>query len=412
MRPAVQLYKGLTRIEMKICGIICEYNPFHNGHAYLIERAKRESGCDALVCIMSGSFTQRGEIALLDKYTRAKHAVYAGADAVLELPTVFAISPAEIFAKGAVKILASIPVFDTLAFGCERDEKALFLSAARATAAESAEQKKVLRARLRTGESLTKARTESLEQTGRRDLAEFLRSPNNILGTEYQKAIEFFGCRAQILPIRRTGASHGSTDLGEKFSSAAAIRAAARGGRLHEAKPPVPPYVFDDMLRFTDGSLFQEIAHSAALTADAKTLAEIVDCTEGLENRIKTYAREAEDFDDLIAKVTTKRYISSRIRRILTAAVLGIPKTLVHGALQSPLYLKPLALRKSTADTLLRELGRAEFPLLARQNDLNTLGETARAVYAKDLLATDIYRFCSKMPIREQMLPIIADRIQ
>ena len=104
---------------MRICGIICEYNPFHNGHAYLLNEARKQSGCDAVVCIMSGCFTQRGEMAVLDKYTRAAHAVLAGADAVVELPVPFACAPAELFAKGAIKLLASLPDFCVLAFGSD-----------------------------------------------------------------------------------------------------------------------------------------------------------------------------------------------------------------------------------------------------------------------------------------------------
>ena len=112
---------------MKICGIICEYNPFHNGHAYQIAQAKQQSGADAILCVMSGNFVQRGESAVIDKYTRAKHAVLAGADIVVELPTVFATSNAEIFAKGAIRLLASIPHFLHLCFGAENADKDAFL---------------------------------------------------------------------------------------------------------------------------------------------------------------------------------------------------------------------------------------------------------------------------------------------
>ena len=140
---------------MKICGIICEYNPFHNGHAYLIDQAKKLSECDSIVCIMSGCFTQRGELAFLDRYTRAKHAILAGADAVIELPTIFAAAPAEVFAKGAVKILSSIPDFSTLAFGCENADKEAFLTAAKNSTSETAPFKNVLRQYLKIGSSLT-----------------------------------------------------------------------------------------------------------------------------------------------------------------------------------------------------------------------------------------------------------------
>ena len=104
---------------MKILAIICEFNPFHSGHEYLIEQAKRMSGCDAVLCIMSGNFTQRGEMCINGKYIRAKHAILGGADCVIQLPAPFAVAPAEIFASGAVKILSAIPDIKYLAFGCE-----------------------------------------------------------------------------------------------------------------------------------------------------------------------------------------------------------------------------------------------------------------------------------------------------
>ena len=115
---------------MKICAVICEYNPFHNGHLYQLREAKKYSQADALLCIMSGNFVQRGEAAIVDKFTRAKHAVLGGADAVIELPTIFATSNAELFAKGAISILSSIPAVSTLCFGAETNNTAAFLQAA------------------------------------------------------------------------------------------------------------------------------------------------------------------------------------------------------------------------------------------------------------------------------------------
>jgi len=116
---------------MKICAVICEYNPFHNGHAYQLSEAKKRSQADAVLCIMSGNFVQRGESAIVDKFTRAKHAVLGGADAVIELPTIFATSNAELFAKGAISILSSIPDVTTLCFGAETASTEAFLQTAK-----------------------------------------------------------------------------------------------------------------------------------------------------------------------------------------------------------------------------------------------------------------------------------------
>ena len=206
---------------MKICAIICEYNPLHNGHLYHISEARARSGADAVVCVMSGNFVQRGESAVMDKYTRARHAVWAGADAVIELPTVFATSNAEIFAKGAVHIISSIPACNTLCFGAEIADKLAFKSAARYLLNEPAEVSAQIKTALSEGASYAKARAQAYAGFIPFDL---LGSPNNILGLEYTKAILEKNAPIDILPIQRTGAGYLDTNLQENFSSASAIR--------------------------------------------------------------------------------------------------------------------------------------------------------------------------------------------
>ena len=391
---------------MKICGIICEYNPFHNGHAYLIERAKAESGCDAVICMMSGNFTQRGEAAILDKYTRASHAVLAGADAVIELPTVFSLSPAEIFAKGAVRLLNAIPGFETLAFGCEEPDRERFLSAAKTTAEESRGFRRILKLHLKAGKSFTRARSDALIETGRGDTAALLQSPNNILGVEYQKALFACGSLATILPVKRTGAGYSDEELYKNFSSATAIRSAVSEGKERAVRKNVPDYVADDLFSSAaDGSVFKKIAVYAALTQSAEQLSLILDCSEGLENRIKALAKDNPDYDTLLEKATTKRYISSRIRRILASAMLGIDEDLIRKALKAPLYLKVLAVKNEKADDVLSVLGRAAFPAIARKGDLSNLSAAAKDVYEKDILAADIYGLICGRPVnRSQTL--------
>lgn len=384
---------------MKICGIICEYNPLHNGHVYLIGKARELSGCDAVICMMSGNFTQRGEPAVLDKYARAGHAILAGADAVIELPTVFALSPAELFAHGAVRLLNAIPGFDTLAFGCEEPDRERFLSAAKTTSEESRGFRRALRLRLKAGISLTRARTEALVETGAGDTAALLQSPNNILGVEYQKALFSCGSLAQILPVKRTGANYSDEELYKNFSSATAIRAAVAEGKERAVRKNVPDFVADDLFSSaTDGAVFKKLAVYAALTQSAEQLRRVLDCSEGLENRIKALAKDNPDYDILINKATTKRYISSRIRRILAAATLGISAELVRKALRAPLYLKVLAVKNDRADDVLSTLGRAAFPAIARKGDLSALSGTAKEVYENDLLAADIYGLVSGKP--------------
>ena len=385
--------------KMKICGIICEYNPFHNGHAYLIEQAKRKSGCEALVCVMSGCFTQRGEPAFLDKYTRARHAVLAGADAVIELPAVFACAPAEIFAKGAVKILSSIPAFSCLAFGCESGDAEAFRTAAGQLANESKDMRASIREKLKKGVSLIRARNEAAAETGA-ELIPLLSSPNNILGVEYQKALLFFGSGAQVLPVLRTGGGHADAELAKNYSSATAIREGVRQGKLRAVKKNVPEFVFEDLKTAPDTSAYGTLAVYAALTRPAEELKGILDCTEGLENRTKALAKGNPDYDGLVAKITTKRYISSRIRRILASAVLGIDEALVRRSLKNKLYCNVLAVKNESAEALLPELARSDFPVLLRRSDERNISARALACYEKDLLAEDVYSFITRTPAR------------
>ena len=385
--------------KMKICGIICEYNPFHNGHAYLIEKAKKESTCDALVCIMSGNFTQRGEPAFLEKHVRAKHAVLAGADAVIELPAAFAAGPAEIFAQDTVKLLCSIPGFSSLSFGCESGSAADFLSAAQEFGEESKDMKASIREKLKKGVSLIRARNEAAAEHCA-ELSPLLSSPNNLLGVEYQKALLHFGSGAAVLPVLRTGSAHADQSLSGGCSSASAIRAGVKEGKLRAVKKNVPSYVFEDLKNAPDTSVYGDIAVYAAIERPADQLKKILDCTEGLENRIKALAKGNPDFDTLVRKVTTKRYISSRVRRILLSAVLGTDGDLVRRSLKNKSYLNVLAVKRERADELLPALKRSDFPVLLRAGDEKAISARAKECYEKDLLADDLYAFITRTPKR------------
>ena len=187
---------------MKIAVTICEYNPFHNGHLYSLEQIKKISDADAVICVMSGNFTERGDIAVMHKYTRARHAILAGADMVIELPTVFATAPAEIFAKGAVKIAECLNGERTLFFGIENGDKEGLIATADYLLRETAEFKAALKEELQAGVSFAKARYNALEKINPPgiDLGYTL-SPNNILALEYTKAIIERGYKTDIAPI-------------------------------------------------------------------------------------------------------------------------------------------------------------------------------------------------------------------
>lgn len=333
---------------MKICTIICEFNPFHNGHAYLISRAKKITGCDAVVCVMSGGFTQRGEICRADKFLRAKHAIFGGADAVIELPAPFAVAPAEIFARGAVEIIARIPFVKYLSFGCESGNTADFSAAAEILLNESETFKNKLSEDLERGESYIKSYCAAFEACGGKK--GLLSSPNNILGVEYAKAILKSGADIALAEVKRVGAGYNDEELSDGFSSANAIRANAENP---EIKRCMPDCSYADFITSRDNTPhFKQFAVDYLFTCDKQNLKRVYGCTEGLENRLKNLAF-GRSFEDICALAATKRYSKARIRRILCANLLGLYSDDTERFLQSGLPVQILAVKKDRADELL-----------------------------------------------------------
>ncbi len=356
---------------MKICGIISELNPFHNGHEYILNEARRLSGCDALVCIMSGNFTQRGDICVLEKHLRAKHAVLGGADCVLELPSAFSVAPAEIFAGGAVKILSSIPELDTLAFGCESGCESDFLNAAKLLSEESEDFKSALKGKLAEGESYVKSYAYAFGRVG--GDAELLLKPNNILGVEYAKAVLRSGRKIKLLPIKRVGADYGDGELRQNFSSASAIRQNLRSPLI---KGNVPDYVYKDLKDFSAENERYDYALRLILSrTSAEDLSKIYGCGDGLENALKSL--QNLPFGEIVSAATSKRFTSSRIKRILCANFLRLYKDDCEKFLSSDLYLSPLAVKKIGADEVLSALSKSSYPVLTCGNDERKLDEIA-----------------------------------
>ena len=387
---------------MKICCAVCEYNPLHNGHALHLGAARREISPDYTVIIMSGNFTQRGEIAVLDKFTRAKHAIMAGADAVFELPAVFATANAEIFAKGAVKLLRSLPGEKTLCFGCESGEKDDFLSAAKILSDESKEFKKALKTQLKEGVSLAKAKMNAVETLGIGVDSELLKYPNNILGVEYSRAVYEWNADMDICPIPRKGAGYRDEELQSDLSSATAIRKALKEGKRRQIKSNVPKFVYTDLPKAAPN--VDSLAFYSLLTNDKKKLKEILDCTEGLENRIKSCLKDSSSLDALKSKIVTKRYTAARVNRIITASLLGITESFIRKCLRSELYLNVLAVKEGREELLAEMRKNCEIPLITRKNDVKNLKGTALECFEKDVLANDIFNFVAGVKTNEYLM--------
>jgi len=383
---------------MKICGIICEFNPFHNGHEYILKQARRLSGCDALICIMSGNFTQRGDVCVLEKHLRAKHAVLGGANCVLELPSAFSVAPAEIFARGAVKILSSIPELDVLAFGCESGDESDFLDAAKLLSDESEEFKSALKEKLAEGESYAKSYAYSFGRVGGN--TELLSKPNNILGVEYAKAVLRSGRKIKLLPIKRVGADYGDGELRQNFSSASAIRQNLRSPLI---KDNVPDYVFKDLKDFSAENERYGYALRLILSrTSTEDLSKIYGCGDGLENALKSL--QNMPFGEIISAATSKRFASSRIKRILCANFLRLYKDDCEKFLSSDLYLSPLAVKKIGADEVLSALSKSPYPVLTCGSDEKKLNEAAAKCKKSDDFAYLQWQQITNLPSENKLI--------
>lgn len=382
---------------MKILAIICEFNPFHSGHEYLIEQAKRMSGCDAVLCIMSGNFTQRGEMCINGKYIRAKHAILGGADCVIQLPAPFAVAPAEIFASGAVKILSAIPDIKYLAFGCENADLDYYKNA-EISLNESENFKTLLQNGLNEGDSYVKSYSRAFSSCG--GDVRIVRQPNNVLGLEYVKSILKLNSKIKILPIQRIGGNFSDGTVYENYSSAFAIR---NGLNNEKVKKCVPEFVLNDLPKQFETNEYENYLRYVLFNSEKSELKRIYGCGEGLENKLRSL--ENMPFGDIIRHTTSKRYSSSRIRRILCANALELYRDDCEKYLSANLYIKPLAVKRLAADKILSALSKSKYPVVTGI-DTENLNTTAKECFEQDRKEFEMYNFLTHSDNKDYMVII------
>lgn len=384
---------------MRVCGIICEYNPFHRGHALHLARARALTGADYVVCAMSGPVTQRGAFARHDKWTRARMALSCGADLVLELPARFACAPAPDFARGGVSLLSALGVVTHLSFGCEPSALAQLAPAADALAHETPALREALRAGLDRGLSYPRARALAVESvSGVAGLADLLAQPNAALALEYLAALPE---GIAPVPVAREGAAYHDDAL-SPLASATAIRAALAQGRLEEALAAVPcPELLAEAER--RGDVHPEDALTQALlyrlrTMDTDALAAIHGMDEGLHNRFLAAARTAATRDGLILAVKSKRYTYARLSRIATNALLGVTADFAR-AHDAPTYARVLGFRRDAAPLLAQIRRRGALPLVTKtagfQDPLFALDTRAQDLWALGCVSPE-WRACGR----------------
>ena len=383
---------------MRTVGVICEYNPFHRGHAYHLSRAREISGADFVVCVMSGSVTQRGVFARHDKWSRARMALLGGADLVLELPARFACSSAAEFAAGGVSLLHSLGVITHLSFGCEKEALPLLPAALAAFDKSNPVFTDAIRARLGEGLPYPKARALAAQAaSGVEGLADVIAKPNAALALEYLRALPE---NITPVPVVREGAGYHESELAE-LSSATAIRRALEEGRLKEALDAVPNA---DLLKNCEAreDIHEEESLTQALlyllrTASPEALERIYGMDEGLEYRFIAAARTAQTREALLELVKTKRYTHARLSRAAMSALLGVTKEFARQH-DAPTYARILGFKKDAAP-LLREIKeKSSIPLITKAADF----DPDDPLFALDVRAQDLWSLgCANPALRK-----------
>lgn len=387
----------------KVLGIICEYNPFHNGHLYHLEQSKKITGSNYVVAIMSGNFTQRGNTAIIDKWSRTEAALKCGADLVIELPVLYATSSAENFADGSIRILDSLRIVDYLGFGCENPELTLLTDIADVLYKEPKIYKNILSDEFKKGISFPKAReTALLSYLGNnKKYSNIISSPNNILGIEYIKALK--KCKSNIVPVPITRFEAGYNDLNYSgnIASATAIRNIIKNGNFEIVKNLLPPPSYEILMDnikqghiIPDLSVFEKQIIYNLRKMDTSEIAELPDVTEGLEFSIKKTANACNTISEFLVLIKSKRYTSTRIQRILLYSLLGITKKdMVLSKKVNP-YVRVLGLNNK-GKFMISEIANANPKLeiitsVKRFNDRSN-NKNLKLMLDKDIFATNVY---------------------
>lgn len=383
-----------------ITGIIAEYNPFHNGHAYQIEQARLLTGCDFLVVVMSGDYVQRGAPAVFDKYTRARMALACGADLVLELPVACSCASAEFFASGAVSLLDGLGCVDFLCFGSESGDLQSLMEPARILAKESPVFQEALRRGLSLGLSFPAARKEAFRACASNP--DILDLPNNILGIEYLKALLQRESSIKPVTIKRKGQGYHDTLLYSGFASASGIRRFLKQEEaplsalpaLKESLPDPVMEVLTDTLAHTLPVWeedFSMLLRYELLRQSASDLTRYADISPDLGRRLKNCADKFSSFSEFVALVKTKDVTYTRITRALFHILLNLTGEDTRNSVAMP-YARILGFRKDHSRILGLLKENSRIPIIPKAADYKTyLTPDLQPLFEKDLFAANLY---------------------
>lgn len=393
---------------MSIVGLVVEYNPFHNGHLHHLLESKKISNSNYSVAVMSGNFLQRGEPALLDKWTRAKMAVDNGVDLVIELPFIFSCASAEFFSDGAVGILDSLGIVESLSFGSEAGEISILKNIADVLVDEPIGFKNYLKDFLDLGESFPKARSRALSKYFKEskhesfDLIEStVSSPNNILAIEYMKSLKKLDSKIKPFTVKRSSSNYHDKDIKGSIASATSIREDFfKNKTLGNIKSVVPQNTYKYLVEFLENNNnFNHIDHYEQnllylfRLVNYDKISYANDLNDDLYNRMLKSFNNSNRLEDILQEIKTKRYTMTRIKRILIHTLMNLNKSTFRELNSTgPRYIRVLAANKSGLELLSQVKLKSDLPIITKFSNYKKLNDNLlEDMIAFDKKSTDLY---------------------
>nr|WP_106784025.1 nucleotidyltransferase [Lysinibacillus timonensis] len=380
---------------MQAVGVVVEHNPFHNGHRYHVEQSKKSTKADVVIAVMSGTFLQRGEPALVDKWHRTKMALENGVDIVIELPYVFSTARAEVFAKGAIHLLSAMKCH-SFAFGSEDGTIEPFVNTYTLLQDYRDEYNTLIKYFVSKGNSYPKSLYEAYEQLKQKRPQIYidLSLPNNILGFHYIEAVNAIKSDIKPITIQRIQAGyHETISSSSNIASATGIRKALfdDGSKLSDIKQYVPNATFDQLQnwqntyhQFVHWESFWPLLRFSIIRYSPKDLTQFADVSEGIEYALVKYAKSSNTFTEFMNLIKSKRYTWTRLQRMLTHILTGITKEQLH-QFTLPTYIRLLGMTKLGQQYLGEKKKEFELPLISR------VGKVKNEMITYDIRASEIY---------------------
>lgn len=389
---------------MKSCGIIVEYNPFHNGHQYHAQKARELSGADVVIAVMSGNFLQRGEPAIMDKWTRTTEALHHGVDLVIELPFAHAVQSADYFAKGGIKLLQAMQC-DSICFGTDNQAEISYETFGDFVNTHQAEINQAYQKIKNNGMSYPQQMTEVFRKLHPETSLDFS-SPNHILGLSYAKENAKYQNPMIMYPLKREQAGYHDLEVYKDFASATAIRKAVFSGELTKIKLVLPEQVLMDLEtkpKVAWESYWPWLKYKL-ISSTVEELQDIYQMKEGIEYRLKEAAKKAESFSVFMELAKTKRYTWTRLQRLATYILMNVSQQEIAAAWSNS-YLHVLGFNEKGQNFLNEKKKTFELPVITK------ISKSANDQLSLDIRANQIYQLGDKK-IAEQSFGRFPLRIQ